>query len=108
MVTFKPRASSRQAIDAEARPFPSELTTPPVTKIYFALICLRLLRCKPERLGYVYVDSAMGFDEAGAALSRSAVPTLRRSREVACLLTKGNRSCTEKKKRGRIRYEPLS
>jgi hypothetical protein len=38
----------------------------------------------------------MGFDEAGAALSRSAVRTLRQLREVTRLLTKGNRSCTEK------------
>src|SRR5579859_3907037 len=32
----RPRASSRQPIDAAARPFPSEDTTPPVTKMYFA------------------------------------------------------------------------
>src|SRR3978361_756227 len=32
----RPRASSRQPIDAAARPLPSEDTTPPVTKMYFA------------------------------------------------------------------------
>ena len=31
-----PRASSRQPIEAAARPLPSEDTTPPVTKMYFA------------------------------------------------------------------------
>src|SRR6185312_7128718 len=31
-----PRASSRQPIEAAARPLPSDDTTPPVTKMYFA------------------------------------------------------------------------
>src|ERR1039458_6517807 len=31
-----PRASSRQPMEAAARPLPSEDTTPPVTKMYFA------------------------------------------------------------------------
>ena len=31
-----PRASSRQPMDAAAKPLPSEDTTPPVTKMYFA------------------------------------------------------------------------
>src|ERR1700761_8241464 len=35
-LTLMPRASSRQPIEAAARPLPSEDTTPPVTKMYFA------------------------------------------------------------------------
>src|SRR6266851_3810411 len=34
-VTRKPRASSSEPMDAEARPLPSDDTTPPVTKMYF-------------------------------------------------------------------------
>src|SRR5882757_7189567 len=36
MLTLIPRASSRQPMEAAARPLPSEDTTPPVTKMYFA------------------------------------------------------------------------
>src|SRR5229473_2932022 len=36
MLTLMPRASRRQPIEAAARPLPSEDTTPPVTKMYFA------------------------------------------------------------------------
>ena len=36
MLILIPRASSRQPMDAAARPLPSEDTTPPVTKMYFA------------------------------------------------------------------------
>src|SRR5271155_1386775 len=35
-LTLSPRASRRQPIEAAARPLPSEDTTPPVTKMYFA------------------------------------------------------------------------
>src|SRR5258707_8088479 len=35
-LTMMPRASRRQPIEAAARPLPSEDTTPPVTKMYFA------------------------------------------------------------------------
>src|SRR6185437_12160647 len=35
-LTLIPRASSRQPMDAAASPLPSEDTTPPVTKMYFA------------------------------------------------------------------------
>src|SRR5579862_8506140 len=35
--TRSPRLSSRQPIEAAAMPFPSDETTPPVTKIYFAI-----------------------------------------------------------------------
>src|SRR5580765_155767 len=38
IVTLRPRPSSRLAIDADARPFPNEETTPPVTKMNF--VCL--------------------------------------------------------------------
>src|SRR5207248_8284769 len=36
MLTLKPRLSSRHPIEAAASPLPSEDTTPPVTKMYFA------------------------------------------------------------------------
>src|SRR5664279_5239586 len=36
MLTRRPRLSSRQPIDAAARPLPKLDTTPPVTKTYFA------------------------------------------------------------------------
>src|SRR5690606_18705257 len=35
LVTRRPRASMSAPIEAAARPFPMELTTPPVTKMYF-------------------------------------------------------------------------
>src|SRR6266496_6487581 len=35
-LTLRPRASRRQPMEAAARPLPSEDTTPPVTKMYFA------------------------------------------------------------------------
>src|SRR5215813_9313542 len=37
-VTLKPRLSRRQPMEEAATPFPSEETTPPVTKIYFGAI----------------------------------------------------------------------
>jgi hypothetical protein len=37
-VTWTPRLSRRQPIEEAATPFPSEETTPPVTKIYFGAI----------------------------------------------------------------------
>src|SRR5260370_40704936 len=44
-VTLKPRLSRRQPIEEAATPFPSEDTTPPVTKIYFGAIRVaRVLR----------------------------------------------------------------
>src|ERR1700730_9796004 len=39
-VTLKPRLSRRQPIEEAATPFPSEETTPPVTKIYFGAILI--------------------------------------------------------------------
>src|SRR3954465_2681863 len=36
MLTLKPRLSSRHPIEAADSPLPSEDTTPPVTKMYFA------------------------------------------------------------------------
>src|SRR5581483_1365925 len=42
MVSLSPRPSSRLPIDAEARPLPSDETTPPVTKMN--LVCLELER----------------------------------------------------------------
>jgi hypothetical protein len=38
IVILRPRVSSRLPIDAEARPLPSDETTPPVTKMNF--VCL--------------------------------------------------------------------
>ena len=35
--TDSPRATSRRPIEAEAMPFPSDETTPPVTKMYRGL-----------------------------------------------------------------------
>src|SRR5579871_6102563 len=35
-LTFSPRLSSRQPMEAAASPLPKEDTTPPVTKMYFA------------------------------------------------------------------------
>src|SRR5215475_2422655 len=41
-LTLSPRLSSRQPIEAAARPLPKEDTTPPVTKMYFADIASSL------------------------------------------------------------------
>jgi hypothetical protein len=40
MVTVRPRALSRAAMEAAARPFPNEDKTPPVTKINFVVIVI--------------------------------------------------------------------
>src|SRR4051794_9099532 len=50
-VTFRPRLSSRQPIDAAAIPLPSEETTPPVTKIYLAM-SFRVLHGRLEQMRY--------------------------------------------------------
>src|SRR5438874_8245120 len=42
MLTLSPRLSSRHPIEAAASPLPSEDTTPPVTKMYFADISASL------------------------------------------------------------------
>jgi hypothetical protein len=39
MVTRRPRASSREAIEADASPLPSDETTPPETKMNFVFFC---------------------------------------------------------------------
>jgi len=39
MLILMPRASSRQPMEAAESPLPSDDTTPPVTKMYFADIC---------------------------------------------------------------------
>src|SRR5712664_508282 len=57
-VTLKPRLSRRQPIEEAATPFPSEETTPPVTKIYFgAILIARIVRraCLPST-GLTYVE----------------------------------------------------
>src|ERR1700748_2700502 len=46
MLTRKPRLSSRQPMEAAARPLPKLDTTPPVTKTYFAdIAATSLLNC---------------------------------------------------------------
>src|SRR5713101_6839886 len=45
-VTLKPRLSRRQPIEEAATPFPSEETTPPVTKIYFGAIRAARVPCR--------------------------------------------------------------
>src|SRR5512138_2533368 len=45
--TRYPRASSSAPMDAAARPLPSEDTTPPVTKIYFAAKSSLPFSCEP-------------------------------------------------------------
>src|SRR6266403_1113623 len=57
-VTLKPRLSRRQPIEEAATPFPSEETTPPVTKIYFgAILIARVLSraCMPST-GLTYIQ----------------------------------------------------
>src|SRR5918992_3782581 len=44
IVTRSPRSTSRRPIDAAAMPFPSDETTPPVTKMYL-LVCCRTVGC---------------------------------------------------------------
>src|SRR6059036_1989429 len=45
-VTLSPRLSSRQPIEAAARPLPRDETTPPVTKMYLAIpdLALKILK----------------------------------------------------------------
>src|SRR5512143_2836680 len=44
-VTFSPRLSSRQPIDAAAMPLPSDETTPPVTNMNLAMLLHSPQRC---------------------------------------------------------------
>src|ERR1700693_536051 len=63
-VTLKPRLSRRQPMEEAATPFPSEETTPPVTKIYFGAI-----RDGPRTQSRTYPPSAgdvQGIMDAGA------------------------------------------
>src|SRR5215471_21790045 len=57
-VTLKPRLSRRQPIEEAATPFPSEETTPPVTKIYFGAIRVspRLCRAYLPSTGLTYIQ----------------------------------------------------
>src|SRR5713101_4759195 len=48
-VTLKPRLSRRQPMEEAATPFPSEDTTPPVTKIYFGAILAARFWLAPVR-----------------------------------------------------------
>src|SRR5262249_33449701 len=50
-VTRRPRLSSRHPMDAAAIPFPSDETTPPVTKMYLAM-SFRALQGSFKQLGY--------------------------------------------------------
>src|SRR6184192_961590 len=63
-VTLKLRLSRRQPIEEAATPFPSEETTPPVTKIYFGAIReARVLSraCQPSTgLTYIQLCSELG------------------------------------------------
>src|SRR5215475_9221174 len=51
-VTLKPRLSRRQPMEEAATPFPSEETTPPVTKIYFGAILAARIRDSPACRAY--------------------------------------------------------
>src|SRR6266478_2273391 len=69
-VTLKPRLSRRQPIEEAATPFPSEETTPPVTKIYFgAILIARVLSraCMPST-GLTYIQL---WPQAGILSNRS-------------------------------------
>ena len=43
MVTRSPRSTSNRPSDAAAIPFPSDDTTPPVTKMYFGVVWVGLV-----------------------------------------------------------------
>src|ERR1700758_456207 len=93
MFTRRPRLSSRQPIDAAARPLPRLDTTPPVTKTYFAdIAATSLFSCwdwpylvgtiKYDRKsvaieplnGYRRAQSGLGSFEARAVKSESLGP----------------------------------
>src|SRR5579872_5304869 len=68
--TLIPRALSSRPSDAAVIPLPSELTTPPVKKIYFAISgCLYSLLCHPEP-----VEGRWDLDVQIARLRRVVVP----------------------------------
>src|SRR5271167_291635 len=67
--TFRPRLSIRQPIDAAASPLPSEDTTPPVTKMYFA---------------------AMPSSVVGICAARGTAPTAPENREPLALADQRN------------------
>ena len=93
-VTFSPRLSSRHPIDAAAIPFPSEETTPPVTKIYLA-ISFCALQGRFEQPGHAFeigrrIHSqrlVLGFHHA------DAMPVFKRTQllETLRLLQRSNR-----------------
>src|SRR5579872_2137402 len=57
MLILRPRPSSKLPIDAEARPLPSDDTTPPVTKIN--LVCFELARAGADTVMGLLVASAV-------------------------------------------------
>src|SRR6185503_15841646 len=66
--TFRPRLSNRQPMDAAPIPFPSDETTPPVTKTYLATSnppngCFEQVRYSLQIFGRVHADRfVLGFD----------------------------------------------
>src|SRR5918992_1088626 len=49
MVTLRPRSTSSRPSDAAAMPFPSEDTTPPVTKMYLVELGPVVIRPAPDK-----------------------------------------------------------
>src|ERR1700760_3486345 len=83
MFTRRPRLSSRQPMDAAARPLPKLDTTPPVTKTYFADIdATSGLEWWdwPYLVGTIKYDRVSALDESGNSGPKS-LPCLRNQRK---------------------------
>src|SRR5580693_9625220 len=72
-LTRRPRLSSRQPMEAAARPLPRLDTTPPVTKTYFADIdATSELECWdwPYLVGTIKYGRVRGLDESGNSVPK--------------------------------------
>jgi hypothetical protein len=73
MLTRNPRLSSKQPMEAAARPLPKLDTTPPVTKTYFADIdATSGLECWdwPYLVGTIKYDRVSALDESGNSVPK--------------------------------------
>src|SRR5687767_1240952 len=76
--TRRPRCSSNMPIDAQVRPLPSELTTPPVTKMCLATLCFPSTRYPVEsfhRVSYQRDDSRLAASDVAIGERLGVSPT---------------------------------
>ena len=78
IVTLKPRDSNSLAIDDEMIPFPSDETTPPVTKMYLVStinISLFITNCKDSYFPSIILEERLNFFSFFGDSGKNAIKT---------------------------------